>query len=229
MEPRNARPVVGLVLRDRLQAHGTDRPASTLAARHSADRELQPPGRQAGRHEHLYCVRTTPSPLVKTTTRIGLATSKPREASSGSSRRLSPVVSRSLMWSGETPRASTIARVSVSVAVGFAQVQRFTMTATTTRPRPTSTITPHDRSHQGIAGHCSRAPHQRPFVELPRDPRQPSSHDRPPSRRPPRRARLTGKRAKPDEGQEQDNHALDVAPTTRPSTDVRQLQQAVTL
>jgi hypothetical protein len=72
----------------------------------------------AGRRPGGYWERTNPFPLASTTTLMARMMSKPRPASSGSSRRVSALVRWYVRASGETPSASSVPQVSVMVGIG---------------------------------------------------------------------------------------------------------------
>jgi len=104
------------------------------------------------RGARAYCDRTT-LPLGKTTTAMSLVISKPREASMASRLRCAcPVRIGSWRSASETPRASSVSRVTVRVGIGVVQLQLFMITPPTIRASTTRTMTAQgeDRVHSGI-------------------------------------------------------------------------------
>jgi hypothetical protein len=98
-----------------------------------------------------YCVKTTPSPLAKTTRLISRVTSKPCEVSVPSRLRFAcPARVGSERSADEIPSASSISRVTVMVGMRSVQSQLFMMTETTPSPSPARAMTAHNRSHVGI-------------------------------------------------------------------------------
>jgi hypothetical protein len=71
-----------------------------------------------------YCVKTNPSPLASSTTRIARVMSKPREASRVSTRPRPSIVNVGTRCARLSPMCSSVSRLSVKVGMVEARVLR---------------------------------------------------------------------------------------------------------